>query len=470
MICTPKFSFIHLHKTGGQSINELLLAQVPNAREVGYHLPVTHLPNDASSLPILGVIRNPWDWYVSWYAFNNLRGVKNPLFNIVSRGKQASFKETIENLIRYPESNTRNETFKRSHRALLPENFKNDGGAGFTKACVDIFQSDVRGYYSLLAERMFGGNFDSVTLLRFEHLANDLNEAMSVLRVPERDNILAELKQQPPKNSSARGHYAHYYDDELRELVAEKEQPIIQRFSYEFNAPPPNSPAPALAPGSRVSKVGGQRVNFLRICEDQDVSRLKAKVAELIEADWAQSERHNQFDIHKETQSIQLLGEDMSHTPPQKTHYFDVLAPDVAPIIDRLRDHFGADGVFIRVLVARLSPHSEIKPHVDKGYSLINCNRVHIPLFTNDKVAFSVGGELRTLKEGEVWEINNADVHAVTNASETARIHLIIDWTPRETLLKERKPFRMDLPLFYQSTARLGGHPGNDATLTPDVK
>ena len=455
MICTPTFSFIHLHKTGGQSINELLLSHIPGAKEIGYHLPVAHLPSQSKSLPVIGVIRNPWDWYVSWYAFNNLRGVKNPLFNIVSRGKQADFRETIENLIRYPEINAQNEIFKNSHRALLPETFENDGGAGFTKDCVDFFESDLKGYYSLLVERMFGEKSDNLRLLRFERLATDFRNAMSELQVPEAGNILAALNQQPRKNSSARGHYAHYYDDELRDLVAEKEHWIIQRFNYAFEAPPQNSPAPPLAPGRRVTKVGSQRVNFLRICENQDVSELKAKVAQLTEADWAQSDRHTQFYIHKETQSIQLLGDDMSHTPPQKTRYFDLLAADVAPIIERLRDHFGHKGVFIRVLIARLNAQSEIKPHVDKGYSLINCNRIHVPLFTNDQVQFSVGGESRTLNEGEVWEINNADVHAVTNAFNSPRVHLIIDWTPRETLLREKKPFRMDLPMFYQSAARL---------------
>jgi hypothetical protein len=455
MICTSKFSFIHLHKTGGQSINELLLTQIPEAKEIGYHLPVAHLPSEARSLPVIGVIRNPWDWYVSWYAFNNLRGVKNPLFNIVSRGKQADFKETIENLLRYPEINAQNAIFKNCHRALLPESFESDGGAGFTKDCVDFFQSNEKGYYSLLVERMFGEESDSLKLLRFERLATEFRHAVSELQVPEAGNILAALNQQPRKNSSARGHYAHYYDDELRDLVAEKEFSIVQRFEYAFEEPPQNSSAPPLAPGQRVKKVGNLRVNFLKICENQDVSELKAKVAQLTENDWAQSDRHSQFDIHKETQSIQLLGDDMSHTPPQKTRYFDLLAADVAPIIERLKGHFGREGVFIRVLIARLNAQSEIKPHVDKGYSLINCNRIHIPLFTNDQVQFSVGGESRILSEGEVWEINNADVHAVINASDSPRVHLIIDWTPRETLLREKKPFRMDLPMFYQPQSRL---------------
>ena len=109
----------------------------------------------------------------------------------------------------------------------------------------------------------------------------------------------------------------------------------------------------------------------------------------------------------------------------------------------------------IRVLLARLKAHSEKNAYVDRGYSLINCNRIHIPRITSDRVGFSVGGVSQVLLEGEVWESNNADVHAVTNASDDARVHLIIDWTPSHTLLQEKKPFRMDLPMFYRPEFRL---------------
>ena len=177
--------------------------------------------------------------------------------------------------------------------------------------------------------------------------------------------------------------------------------------------------------------------------------------------DWEKSDRHTQFAIHKETQSIQLLNDDMSHTEPLKTRYYDAFADEVNPILDQLERHFGPQGTFIRALLARLNGHSEINPHVDKGYSLVNCNRIHIPIVTNEKVTFTVGGESRALAVGEVWEINNADVHAVTNTSELPRVHLIIDWTPTETLLTEKKPYRMDLPIFYREESRATHHRKN---------
>ena len=62
MICTSQFTFIHLHKTAGQSLSDALLNCIPGALEIGYHYPLEMLPVSASSLPIIGVVRNPWDW------------------------------------------------------------------------------------------------------------------------------------------------------------------------------------------------------------------------------------------------------------------------------------------------------------------------------------------------------------------------------------------------------------------------
>ena len=448
---------MHLHKTGGQSINDALLHCIKGAEEIGYHLPLRLLPEKAKSLPIIGVIRNPWDWYVSWYAFNNLRGVKNPLFNIVSGGKQAGFSETIENLVRYPEASASNGIMKSSHKSLLSEHFENDGGAGFTQACVNEFTSATEGYYSLLVKRMFGDRRDNVHLVRFESLDQDLRQILRQLGVAEAEAIHRYMSEQPRKNSSARGHYAQYYEPQLRALIAEKDKGIIERFGYRFSPPETPQASVSIEPGPRVKKIGGQRTSFLKIGNAPDLIPLRAKVAALTESDWAQSDRHTQFNVHKETQSIQLLADDMSHTPPIKTAFYERFAAEIEPIFQALVSRFGEHGLFIRVLLARLKAQSEIKPHVDKGYSLINCNRIHIPIITNDKVTFSVGGVSRSLKAGEIWEINNADVHSVINASQDARVHLIIDWTPRAMLLKEKKPFRMDIPLLYRPEARL--HP-----------
>jgi hypothetical protein len=64
MILTPRFTFIHLHKSGGTFVNEVLLKYVPGARQIGHHLrtPGATRKLDTACLPpdvLLGVARVP---------------------------------------------------------------------------------------------------------------------------------------------------------------------------------------------------------------------------------------------------------------------------------------------------------------------------------------------------------------------------------------------------------------------------
>ena len=455
MICTSRFSFIHLHKAAGQSINDALMKCIPDAREIGYHYPISILPASAASLPIIGVVRNPWDWYVSWYAFNNLRGVRNPLFNIVSKGKQLGFKETITRLIHYPDSSEVSQLSRRIHQSLLLDEFTDDRGAGFTKRCVDQMKSDSDGYYTTLLERMFGVDRPQLILIRFEKLVDEFCAALEHLGVEESEAVKAYLREQPSVNASRRSHYSHYYDHELSELVRIKEQRPLGRFCYEFEQAPAHEPRINIDALHRVPKLAGKAANFLEIGETVEIEPLATALRELPEAVWAESDRQTVFDVHRATQTIQLLSDDMSHTPPIRGRLYSMFEPLIQPILNQLTNQFGPDGTFIRILFAKLEPNSQIRPHVDSGYSLINCRRIHIPIITRPEVVFTVGGESRHLAEGEAWEINNANVHAVRNDSKLGRVHLIIDWTPKRTLLREKKPYRMDLPMFYSRKYRL---------------
>ena len=114
MIVTNRFVFIHMHKTGGQSINQGLLNCVAGTREIGYHYPHSLLPQEFAHLPLVALIRNPWDWYVSWYAFNreSENGMNNQLFRIMSDGGSSDFKTTISNLIRIAEDNEQSQYYR----------------------------------------------------------------------------------------------------------------------------------------------------------------------------------------------------------------------------------------------------------------------------------------------------------------------------------------------------------------------
>jgi len=84
MIATGRFVYIHLHKSGGSFVNECVTRYFADARQLGYHWPLALLPRELRALPLLGFVRNPWSYYVSWYAFQVQRPRPNALFRSVS--------------------------------------------------------------------------------------------------------------------------------------------------------------------------------------------------------------------------------------------------------------------------------------------------------------------------------------------------------------------------------------------------
>ncbi len=92
MIATDHIVFLHLHKSGGTFVNEGLLRFVPEARIVGYHLPRHLIPRSLAHLPVVGLVRNPWSYYVSWYSFQKKMPQPNPLFRVLSNGGRFDFR------------------------------------------------------------------------------------------------------------------------------------------------------------------------------------------------------------------------------------------------------------------------------------------------------------------------------------------------------------------------------------------
>ena len=92
------------------------------------------------------------------------------------------------------------------------------------------------------------------------------------------------------------------------------------------------------------------------------------------------------------------------------------------PIIDYL----GGDDKLYNIFFSLLEKGTKILPHVDKNIKKTR-RRIHIPIITNSRVLFFNNGHFLNMKEGHVYEIDNSRLHAVNNASDKDRIHLIID-------------------------------------------
>lgn len=174
--------------------------------------------------------------------------------------------------------------------------------------------------------------------------------------------------------------------------------------------------------------------NFRRLGR-VDPAAIYEKTRSLTEDDWAANEwRQKRFDAHADTQTIELIFDtDFRHEEPTRRDKYFELGFDalLEPLIDVISNFYTGDGYVVRAILVRLKGRGVIPKHVDTGYTLMNCRRIHMPIVSSDQVEFTVGGEQQVMKEGELWEINNAREHSVVNKGDDGRVHLIVDWVPQ---------------------------------------
>lgn len=91
------------------------------------------------------------------------------------------------------------------------------------------------------------------------------------------------------------------------------------------------------------------------------------------------------------------------------------------------------EGYPVRIVFLNMPPGKVVYPHKDKGISVLKNHRIHIPIYTNNDVIFSIEDENKNMKRGEIVEIDNTLMHDVRNDGDTPRIHLLVDWYVKGT-------------------------------------
>lgn len=227
MIVTPRFVFLHLHKSGGTFVNAGLMRHIPGAQQIGYHLPRSSLPSPFVSLPLLGLVRNPWAYYVSWYSFQRSRPRPNALFQIVSEGGQLDFNATLSNLL----SLGRDDVLLERVTAALPAAYSNQSLnlPGFALAPI---RGTGLGFYSYLYRYMYGPDLDAVRLGRMEQLRAELPGMLEAVGQPIDPSLREYIDTAPALNTSEHGAHTDYYDSASRALVAERDRLVIERHEY----------------------------------------------------------------------------------------------------------------------------------------------------------------------------------------------------------------------------------------------
>lgn len=206
MILSRDFVFIHFPKTGGTFFRYLCEQYAPAEWEIRImddHPSVQEIPEAYQHLPVFGMIRNPFDWYVSWYFYLKGRG-DNAFFNSVSDNGAKGFKETMLTIFDLD----------------LPR-------------LLDTLCTYENSAYGCYLNHTYGTDLDAVHLGKFENLREDILRILKeITTVPQK--LEKQILHHSKVNEGTRRSYREYYDKELMEIVGDRDRDILTEFGYYF--------------------------------------------------------------------------------------------------------------------------------------------------------------------------------------------------------------------------------------------
>jgi hypothetical protein len=168
-----------------------------------------------------------------------------------------------------------------------------------------------------------------------------------------------------------------------------------------------------------------------------DVSAIRDAIVEIPESVWALEAqgKPNHYGVLGGTQHIIFrfvsdVGDwRSSFDYPAWSEWKDRLDP----LLRQATAAYGySHSAFPRIMLARMQPGGEIRPHVDMNRAAAWPHKIHVPITTNPEVQFYVEPETYHFEVGQAYEVNNRVTHAVRNLGSTPRIHLIFEYYDEE--------------------------------------
>ncbi|MGY8794256.1 MAG: aspartyl/asparaginyl beta-hydroxylase domain-containing protein [Woeseiales bacterium] len=168
-----------------------------------------------------------------------------------------------------------------------------------------------------------------------------------------------------------------------------------------------------------------------------DITALRERILGQEDAAWHEDTyRQQQYDVHRETESIVLVfshDKDWPNCEVRKEPGWDRIADVAVPVMHEIiAKHYPPGGTIIRAMAAKLLVNGKIIPHRDKHPSFHAGHRIHIPITTNPRVRFMIDGQPYQFEVGQAYEINNQQKHSVSNKGTEDRITFIFDYVPAE--------------------------------------
>jgi quercetin dioxygenase-like cupin family protein len=179
----------------------------------------------------------------------------------------------------------------------------------------------------------------------------------------------------------------------------------------------------------------------LRDLGPADATALSEAILAQEPAAWHEQQyRQQEFDVHRQTESIVLVFCNLEVWPEIeicKEPGWDRLAAVAVPVMhDIIARHYPPGGAIIRAMAAKLLAGGKISPHTDSHPSFHRGHRIHVPITTNPRVRFMIDGRPHRLRVGHAYEINNQMNHSVMNKGDEDRITFIFDYVPPAELAR----------------------------------
>lgn len=417
MIVTKHFVYIHTSRTAGTFLNKLVLEQVPGAQMIQYHGHLRDLPEEYSDLPVIGFVRNPWDWYVSMYC--DYRRKRQYVFQIISEGGALDFEATVSRFLNLGDNSDQSKKLLNQLSRAAPTfiDARRPGPRhlpGLRSEHFADYPENV-GYYSWLFRLMYESEHTHrIHIGRFENLREEALRLFELTGTPVSPGARTYLKETAALNRSPRpDNFVGGYPPDLEQLVADKDKNLIEEYGYDFSEPH-NYP----------------KTDYFSHLGTADIGALRDRVGSLPESQWESEDENkpNRFARLNDTSHVIFRYID-ADKPFDFREYplWDDWKDLLLPVMEQAANSLGYKSYrFPRVMLARLPAGGRISGHSDGGASHY-VHKIHVPLTTNAETIFRVGQQKKHLPIGEIVEVNNKRNHAVRNDGESDRIHLIFE-------------------------------------------
>jgi hypothetical protein len=256
MIEYKNFIYLDVYKTGSTHIASLLkqITLEPEIRR-NRHAPLTKVRPFTwkGGKLVFSTVRNPWDWYVSMWAYGHTR--ENPLYSHIKQSlgerQLASLYDTDNPKTSFPLwlSSIHDPAFLA--KVLAGHRLPASGLADFMGFYTYRFMRVTLPYPEALLRKLFISSLDGAIAMQKRFATYDVMMKSETLDAEFADFVaryqqrcgftqqavaLVRENAEKHKNASVRTlpSYRDYYTDELRDLVAGRDRLFIDLFGYTF--------------------------------------------------------------------------------------------------------------------------------------------------------------------------------------------------------------------------------------------